>query len=115
MQREGLVGDRPAGDRGADGINFLLLCRRHAGGSRAAGGAWLSRGADVGNLLLRCFVAGIDLRGMQELGQGALLVAGLQQLAALGHVDGRSRTAARDTSAVADSAGPSAPLTSAFW
>ena len=51
-----------------------------------AGVCSLCSAADLGDLLLRRFIAGIDLGGAQKLHQRALLVAGLQQLAPFLHV-----------------------------
>jgi hypothetical protein len=45
-------------------------------------------GAGVGDLLLGGFVAGIDLSGVEELSEGALLIAGREQLSSFGEVGG---------------------------
>ena len=42
----------------------------------------------MGDLLLGGFVAGIDLSGVEELSEGALLIAGREQLSSFGEVGG---------------------------
>ena len=49
--------------------------------------------AHAGDLLLCGLVAGIDLGGVEELSERALLVAGLRQLSSFGKVGGGSRDA----------------------
>ncbi len=88
MEGQGLSGDGLQSNRGADGIDFLL----GAGHFRRDLGRWGRRlvlaGADFSDLLLSDIVAGIDLHRMEELGEGALLIAGQQQLAAFADVEG---------------------------
>ena len=79
VQRERLVGERFELGGGAHRVDFLLLARRLGAGRsrlRALPGPVLL--AQLGDLLLRGLVAGIDLRGVEELCQRALLVAGLR-------------------------------------
>ena len=91
VQRQRLVGDRLELGGRAHRVDLLLLA-----GRLGKAGLGLRRGlavllAHAGDLLLRGLVAGIDLGGAQKLGQRPLLVAGLQQLAALGQVQRRRR------------------------
>ena len=85
MQGERLVGDGLELDRSAHGIEFFTRTGilREAG-LRARTRRFAVLETQFGNLLLRCFVAGVDLGGMKQFDQRALLIASLHESAALG-------------------------------
>ena len=79
------------GLRSTGALMESISCCSPAGSGRAAsdsGEHWPVLLANAGDFLLRGFVAGIDFGGMKELGQCALLVAGLEELSPLGEVHG---------------------------
>jgi hypothetical protein len=74
--------------RSFDLVKFLHFSRAagegSASGSGSGGALFL---ADASDLLLRSFVAGVDLGGVEELGQRALKVAGRANFVAFADVD----------------------------
>ena len=86
VQGKRLIRDRLELRRRLDGLELLGFCGRLGKPYLRHRRAFALLLADVGNFLLRGFVAGVDFGGVEELAQRALGIASLRQLAAPAHV-----------------------------